>query len=75
MENQTKKWAQKKLNTNFHKVIRGSGLVRYVHTHRCTTYAKPNLLIPLIFTNDIELHPGTRTLLINHTLVRKFLMS
>ena len=30
MENQTKKWAQKKLNTNFHKVIRGSGLVKNV---------------------------------------------
>jgi len=31
MEDQTKKWAQKKLNTNFHKVIRGSGLVGNAH--------------------------------------------
>ena len=52
MENQTKKWAQKKLNTNFHKVIRGSGLVRNVHTDVQSTYTKPNLLIPLIFTNE-----------------------
>ena len=52
MENQTKKWAQKKLNTNFHKVIRGSALVKNVHTDVQSTYAKPNLLIPLIFTNE-----------------------
>ena len=52
MENQTKKWAQKKLNINFHKVIRRSGLVRNVHTDVQSIYAKLNLLIPLIFTNE-----------------------
>ena len=41
MENQTKKWAQKKLNTNFHKVIRGSGLVKNAQTD---VQPMPNLI-------------------------------
>ena len=42
MENQTKKWAQKKLNTNFDKVIKGSGLVKNVHKD---VQPMPNLIV------------------------------